>query len=133
MLFGPRPNQILASDDATVDIPCADATTVWSRSFSLQNGLQFSIWLKAAGTTPRLDVFLEQSYKLPTTEGATDADWVVPEGNSPILNDLADANAHIVANIAPAVLPYGRLKIVPNVSNGNNTTLQAVLGVQSER
>ena len=133
MIQGPTPQQILESGD-DVDIALnAEVATVYSKSFKLTNRTQFSIWLKAAGTTPRMDVFLEQSYVLPATEGASDANWVVPEGNSPIINDLADTNAHIVANIAPAVMPYGRLKLVPNSGNSANTTLQAVLGVQSER
>lgn len=133
MIAGPIVRQILESGD-DVDIALnAEVATVYSKSFRLVQGTSFSVWLKAAGTTVRMDVFLEQSYALPTTEGAADANWVVPEGNSPVLNDLSDTNAHIVTNVAPAVMPYGRLKLVPNVGNSANVTLQAVLGFQAER
>lgn len=132
-VFGPQIKQILESG-GDIDIAVnAEVATVYSKSFRLVQGTAFSIWLKAAGTTPRMDVWLEQSYVEPTTEGASDANWVVPEGNSQIINDLADANAHIVTSIAPAVMPFGRLKLVPNTGNTANVTLQAVLGFNSER
>lgn len=132
-LFGPNTKQILTAGDVAAIPIVSEVATIYTKSFRLVNCGSFSLWLKAAGTTVRLDIFLEQSFQLPTTEGSSDANWVVPEGASPLFNDLVDTNAHIITSIAPAVLPFGRLKIVPNVGNGANTTLTAHLGVQSER
>jgi hypothetical protein len=133
MLSGPEPKQVLSGAGADTIALAGHPTTVYSKSFSMKQMIASSLWLKAAGTSPRFDVDLEQSYTLPATEGSSDANWVVPEGNSPILNDVADTNAHISAQMSAAVMPFGRLKITSNAANGANTVITAILGIQQER
>lgn len=65
MNFGPSVRQILEAGGDTDIALNAEVATVYSQSFKLVAGTAFSIWLKGAGTTVRMDVFLEQSYVLP--------------------------------------------------------------------
>lgn len=90
--------------------------------FMLGDGGYYGLWVKAAGTTPRYDVRLLQSYD--DTEG----NYVIPELNGTPLDDIADALGH-VTKMEPMAMTRLRLRLVGNASNGSDTTVTAYLMV----
>lgn len=128
-VIGPSIRDILAAAGGTT-LTITAGGTIYTESFSLKYGLYFALAYKAAsGGAIDLTLQLEQSYQKPGTEGASDADWVIPENMSDIHANLADANWHHIA-LTPVAMPYGRLKITS--AAGVTNTLLAKLSVQEE-
>lgn len=131
MIFGPEANDVLSSAGAT-DIAVASTATVYTRSFPLVYGSAFGLSYKAASSgTINLKIELEQSFTPPATEGASDANWVVPEGLSAIDSGVTDSNMHH-ASMSPIPLKYGRLKITGLTGNDASTTVRIRRSVQEE-
>ena len=110
----------------TITVP--STTTVHSMSFSLKYGQAFGIWLQAGNGsgTANMKIQLEQGTKPPTTEGSSDATWVIGDGVADIYSNLNDTTAHI-KTVSPVPMKYGRLKITGLGSNPANATLVAKL------
>jgi len=126
-MFGPEPTDVLNSAQSTT-ITITTGATVYTKAFSLKFGRYFALFYKAASAGAiDLTIQLEQSNALPTTEGASQAEWVIPESMSDIHANLADANWHGIA-LSPVAMPYGRLKITS--ASGVTDTLQAKLSMQ---
>jgi len=126
---GPNVRDVLtAANLATITIGAG--ATVYSKSFSLKYGLYFALaYLAGSAGAIDLTIQLEQSFELPTTEGASDVKWVIPASQADIHTNLADANWHNAA-FSPVAMPYGRLKITS--AAGVSNTLQAKLSTQEE-
>lgn len=117
---------------AVVSSLTVNGTNVYySQSFDIRNAIYFGCWLKAtSGTgTPKMQIQLEQSYVLPTTEQASDSNWVVPDGLSDIVSALNDQLAHIYA-LSPKTLPYARFKITGLATNPTDTVLNINVATQ---
>jgi hypothetical protein len=126
-LFGPEARDVLSSLNVAA-IPVGAGATVYSKSFSLKQGLYFSLFYKAASAGAiDLTIQLEQSDEPPTTEGAANVKYVIPASMDDIHTNLADANWNAKA-LSPVAMPYGRLKITSAAGVAN--TLQAKLCVQ---
>lgn len=109
--------------DGNQSIAINGATTVYSQSFPLHYGQYFGLAYKAAGSAPDLKIQLEQSPVAPSTEGASDANYVIPSGVADITSSVTATTMNI-QSISPVPMRYGRLKITGNVGNGANTTLR---------
>jgi len=128
MSFGPRVRAILSSLSVAA-IPIGAGLTVYSVSFSLKYAEYFGVAYKAASAGAiDLTIQLEQSFRLPTTEGAADVAYVIPESMADIDTNLNDANWHITS-LSPIALPYGRFKII---SAGADATLLLNLSTQED-
>lgn len=123
-MLGPKDNIIYSSSGAAAIPIGAHSATIYSRAFDLSQGRNFAVMLKAAGTTINLQVQLECSYQLPTTEGAADAQWAVANGLSDIIDGLANSTVFYKA-VSPVAFRYGRLKIITKSGNSADTTLNA--------
>ena len=128
-LFGPEVKDVLNSAQAST-ITIGAGLTVYSKAFSLKFAKYFALFYKAgsAGAVD-LTIQLEQSNALPTTEGAAQAEWVIPESLSDIHTNLADTNQHVAA-VSPVAMPYARLKITS--AAGVSNTLVAKWSSQED-
>lgn len=131
--MGNGPNILTVENASNVqEIPVAAAAVVYTKAFSLEQGEYFALAYKATSDGDvKLKIELQQSYKLPDTEGSAEDAWIEPDGLSDIESSLADELWHI-KQISPKALPYGRLKITglgaPN-ANDATTTIKIKLGI----
>lgn len=121
----------LVRDSVTANSPIniAGNVTVYSQVFRINYGQAFGIALKAAsGGTVALQIQLEQSDIALTAaeEGSANANYVVGDGVSDIINALANTTKRIVV-VTPVPMKYGRLKVIGGGSNDVTTTLAANL------
>jgi len=129
---GPTIMTIVDKDNAA-DIAIASDAVVYTKAFPLNMVEYFSIVLTAVSDgAVKLKVELQQSHKLPETEGSADDTYVVMENGQNIVDALADEAQHIYT-LKPICLPYGRLKITglgaPS-ANDASTVLNAQLGMR---
>lgn len=127
------PEQLVAGlDGVTTSIAVASTATIWTRAFKLSFGDHFGIsYIATATGSPSLKIELEQSFQEPTTEGATDANWVEGENISDIESDLTTETMHH-KEIVPVTLPYGRIKITGSATNPASTTIKIWIHQQQE-
>jgi len=125
--IGPNIQSVLSSLNlTTITIPAGE--TIYSQAFSLKEGEYFALAYKAGSSgAVDLTIDLQQSHKLPTTEGADDAAYVVPESASAVHSNLADTDWHS-ESLSPVAMPYARLMIASAAGVAN--TLQAKLSKQ---
>lgn len=118
-------------DGAPGPIIVASTTTVYSRAIRINYGQVFGIWYQAANGSgsANMKIQIEQSYKVPTTEGSSDAAWVIPLGVQDINTNLADTTAHI-QSLSPVPMKYIRLKITGLGSNPADATLNFWIFIQ---
>lgn len=123
---GPISQNIMNSDFG-LNIAIASTATVYSHSFSMLYGISFALILTATSSTgtPDLDIYVDQSDVLPTTEGSVDTNYVLPENHSKLI-DITDELRHITV-YSPVVVRYGRLRIIGQGSNPADCTLAAKL------
>lgn len=117
-------SDVRPSSGAAGAITIPTTTVVFSRVFRLNYGEAFGVWYQAGNGsgTANMKIQLEQSYTTPTTEGASDANYVIGSGVADIANNLADTTAHI-QSISPVPMKYARLKITGLGSNPSDATL----------
>lgn len=130
MLIG-NVRQIPAGDGTPAPIVVPSTTTVFSRAFRLNFGQVFGIWLQAANGSgsANMSIVLEQSAFAPATEGASDSNYVVPDGVAPIYSNLNDTNVH-VKTIQPVPMKFARLKITGLGVNPVDASLTAWIFIQ---
>jgi len=105
-LFGPT--FTLLDDDLAIG---AHSATVYGRSIKLSGKSNFAIALQAVDSaTVNLKVEMEQSWKAPVTENASDTYFVVPSGAADIIDGLVNTTVYI-KSISPVTFEYLRLKI----------------------
>ncbi len=123
---------ILTSADST-DIAVAGAVTVYTKVFKLAFGEYFCLSYKAtvSAGAPDLKIELQQSFQEPTTEGATDSNWVEPENMADIETSLTTETYHH-KSLSPVTLPFARLKITGAAGNAASTVLNAKISQQEE-
>lgn len=127
-----QPKKIVTSVDSPI-IAVASTAVVYTKAFKLEFAEYFGLWLKVNSVTgtPDIKVELEESYALPTTEGASDANWVEPDGFDDISSQINDEVAHIFT-LSPVPMPYGRLKITGINANPADSIVTAFLFTQEQ-
>jgi len=128
-VFGPQPKNVLTAAESP-SIAVNATANVLTKAQSIRHGSVFGLSIKATGTTPDLDIYLQQSHQLPATEGAADATWVIPEGVAKLI-DVTDTNWHHLS-LSPVVLPYLRFLIDGQGANGADVVVTMKLTVQEE-
>ena len=107
-------------------------STYYTQSVDISKSLYFGLHLQAvsASGSPSLQIDMEQSSVRPTTEGAADGTYVIPDGASAIYSNLNDELWH-VKSITPVPMRYARLKITGLAGNhATDTTLQVKIFLQ---
>ena len=130
MSIGPFVDPIPTIANVT-EIPVATEAVVYTKSMSLKLGEYFALAYKCTSDGDvKVKIEIEQSYRRPTTEEASDTAYVVSESVTAVEAALADEDWHI-KKIEPVALPYARLKITglgaPS-ANHASTTIQLKLG-----
>lgn len=118
--------QVPASSGAPAPITIPSTTVVYTRTFKLNYGQAFGVWLQAGNGsgTANMKVQLEQSY-LDLTEaqqGSSSANYVIGDGVADVYSNLNDTTAH-VKTISPVPMKYGRYKITGLGSNPADATI----------
>ena len=103
---------------------------VYSHSHSIKDVSNLVLWYRATGTSPDIDLYLQQGPGLPTTEGsAGDAtDGWVNVGSK--IADITDNNWHYVV-LSPVVMPYLRILMDGQGSNPADAAVDLRLGRQA--
>ena len=107
----------------------AQNTTMYSQSFPLKSGDTFAVGYQvvSAGGTPDVSMYLEQSFRLPVTEGSSDVNYTVPVSMANISRNLTAETWYFQA-LAPVAMPYGRVKIIDH-ANSTDTNITLKLSV----
>lgn len=99
------------------------ATTVWTNSFKIGNIDNMTVMAKCAtATSPAIQIQIEISYKLPSTEGSSDSNWVIPDAYPDIFSDIVDTTQHAKI-FNPPYAKYARYKINGLPGNAADTTV----------
>ena len=85
----------------------------------------------SAGSTPDIKIEVEQSYTTPSTEGASDTKYVVPEDMANVETNLTTETWH-VKSLSLVPMKYMRFKITGNAGNPADTVLNLEIFVQEE-
>lgn len=123
-------DNVLTSAESA-DIDGASGNTTYTKAFSIKNADYFAVGYKASSVTGSVDVKIElqESYDLPTTEGAADTTYVEPESFSDIETNLITETWHYKA-ISPVAMPYARFKVTGNPGSNNDTIVNIKIGKQ---
>jgi len=118
---------LLSTNSASIAV--ASTATVYTQSFELYNGEYFGLWVIAisAGGTPDVKIELEQSYKVPTTEGA--AETTLYQVTQEVSAGINDEVAHVIT-VSPKPMAYGRYKITGINANPADTIVTAFNFIQ---
>ncbi len=112
----------------------AHSVTYYTNSFDIgSHGTNFGIWLKGSSSAgaPSFTVQIEQSYTKPTTEGAADTNWVIPNGMADIVTDRV-AETAFITSISPVPMPYARYKITTGAGSNDDSVFTIVHFQQEE-
>jgi hypothetical protein len=131
MNFGPESRQVTEADGIATAIGVNADEQIYTKSMQTTYGEVFALAIKATGTTPNVKIHLQQSHVPPTTEGASDAKWVVPTGVTDPLLTLTDTNWHHIA-ISPIALKYMRLHLDGQAGSGADVTIEAHISRQEK-
>lgn len=123
--------QDILSASHVESIPIPSLTTVYTKVFKLSFGEYFSLfWKCTSDGTVSVQIELEQSWVEPATEGASDDNYVIPEGAS-IIDTETDEVQHC-KSISPIPSIWARIKLTGTGSNAASTVIRLRLGQQEE-
>jgi hypothetical protein len=115
---------VLNATDSVANISLAGATTVYTHSFPIDTGEYTAASYKLTSTIGVVNatIQLEQSFKLPDTEGSSEANYTIPVGLADIATVNTTNSTWFQKSISPIALPYARFKITGGTDN-NATTI----------
>lgn len=124
-------DQIADADGAVGEIAVASTDNIYTHSHKIKYASNFTLSYKATVTsgTPDVDLYLQQSFKDPTTEGAAgdSVDGWATVGNK--IADITDELWHHIT-IAPCALPLLRFLCDGQGANPASCTLDLRLSKQ---
>lgn len=130
-LIGPQA-LLLENASGITAIPIASQAVVYTKAVKLSFAAFFALSYKCASSgTVNLKIEIEQSYKLPTTEGAADDYYAVPENTNEIDAGVTDTDQHHIS-LSPVAMKYVRFKITGLEGNDASTTIQLYLSKQED-
>lgn len=126
--MGNRFQSIVGIEDSSgnTTITVASTATVYTKSINISRMIDFCLRYQL-GSSPSMKIEFEQGMEEPTTEGSSDSNWVVPDSASDIETNLTDTVYHLKAISGILPLPYFRLKITGDGSNGAGATFTGQL------
>jgi len=125
------------SVDVSGGIPYANITVagevaVYTKAIAVGYAKFFSLSYMANSALGgiNLKIEIQQSFRLPTTEGATDTYWAEPVNMADIVASLTVENTIYHQSLAPIPLPFMRFKITGLTGNTSDTILKMWLTKQ---
>lgn len=118
---------IRSSTDDSVDFVVGTEGKVYTKSIWTRGvgDEKIGVMYKAASVgTVAINIYIEQSYGFPSTEGSQDATFVP---TTEVVTGLADENWH-VATVDSVVLPVSRFVVVGGKTNDSSTMMQIKVG-----
>jgi len=114
-------------------IPVASTGVKYTKAINVEYSQYFAISYKLSGATPDVQIDLEESVdgNPPVTEGASSANFIVPQSISSIVTDETSNNWKMVS-LSPLTARWIRFKLTGKNSNPSTTTLDGYLHEQSE-
>jgi hypothetical protein len=114
------------------DIPVAGAVTVYTRSVYVGAGKFFSLSYMANSVAAGIDlkIEIEQSFRPPVTECASDTYWAKPDGIADVVASLTVEGTIRHYSLPLIPMGYFRLKITGAVGNNADSILNAWLSKQ---
>ena|SRR3990167_184393 len=111
-------------------IAVASTADVYTHSHSIKDASNLVLFYKATGTSPDIDIYLQQGPGAPTTEGSAgdSTDGWINIGSK--IADVTDESWHYVV-ISPVVMPFIRFLLDGQGSNPANCVIDLRLGKQS--
>ena len=105
------------------EIAVAGIATIYSQAVGLPRNTTFCFTVKAdSGGVVEFKVEFESSNELPTTEEASDTNYVVPDGKADVITAQVDKLVHRHP-YAPATTKFGRFKITGTGLNDASTVI----------
>ena len=128
----------VTENSTTAGLPYSDiavagaAATVYTKAIyiGLSKFHALSYYANSASGGINLKIEVQQSFKLPTTEGAADTYWAEPENMPDIVSALTTEGTIYHKSLALIPLPYFRLKITSGVGNNADTVVNCWLTKQ---
>jgi len=116
----------------STDLAVAGVTTIYSKAIYVGLAKFFALSYKAVSALAavNLKIEVEQSFQLPTTEGAADDYWKEPVGMADIVGALTMEDTWYHAALPLIPLPYMRLKIMGGAGNAADAIVTAILSKQ---
>lgn len=120
-------NVLLANN---LSIPTADnVTIVYTTSANIKFTKDTGLWLKFSSSgTVNVRIRLEESYTTPTTQGAQDNNYVIPDGYADI-GTFTNTNAHILP-VSTVIMQHLRFQLIGLTGNSASTTVTLYLARQ---
>jgi hypothetical protein len=111
----------------------ASTATVYSNSIRVggANVVGIAYQATSSGGLPDLLIQVEQSYSKPTTEGSSDAKYVIPEDMANVETNLTTETWH-VKSLSLVPMKYMRFKVTGNAANPADALLNLEIFVQEE-
>jgi hypothetical protein len=125
-----RVQDVTGTHDTSV-ISCSTSVPAYTRSFPIGSGEFFGLMYEAssASSTCELQIELEQSFTLPTTEGAEDAYWVEPATVSDIATASSVEGQWYATTFSPVPMPFARFKITNHKSGADDAAILMKVGI----
>lgn len=104
--------------------------TLYTKSFSLKNVEELAIFYRATSDTiASVNIYLEQSFRLPNDEGFADEAWLPTHTIDTVLTTTAHVwRVATISTLTP--LTYGRFKVVGQLTNGSTGAIEIRIGKQ---
>ena len=111
--------------------------TVYTKSFPMIYGDRFAILYNIGNPinnypTANVSIFLQQSDRLPVTEGSPDIFWATFPQLNIIATGTINKNVGQIASFATIALPYGRLIIRENSNRASDTYMTISIGAMGQ-
>ena len=118
---------LLREDGVHTNLAVAGVTTVYSQTYICPKDVTFGFEYQfTSDGTVKCVIEVEQGNTSPVTEGAADANMVVPDGKTALAADVTDELVHVVA-YSPVVSNFFRLKVSGAGANDASTVLSRFL------
>jgi hypothetical protein len=129
-----RSEEFTVSAGGSTNMPVPSTGTYYTNAVRVDQAASMSLSYKAAVTAgaPDLKIEIQQCWRPPTTEYASDADYVVASGVSDVESNLTGVTRVLKGSLGQVTSKYIRLKITAQGTNHASTTLNARLNVQEE-
>lgn len=123
--------QNITDSGGNSSIGIGSTATVYTQSFILKSGEYFGIGYQCVSdtTTPYITLQIEESTTLPTTEGASSTNWVIPDNIADIATNLTTETQHY-APLTVVPLPYARIKITNNAATTDTIMTLKIIKVE---
>lgn len=126
---------VLNATGGSVNITLAETATVYTHSFRIDTGeyTAVSYYLTSTTGTVNATISLEQSFKLPDSEGTSESNYTIPVGLANVASVNTTNSTWFQKSLSPIALPYARFKIVGGTDNNITTVVNIKVNQETFR